>query len=45
MHDIIDVWGYTEILYNLRFVSAVFCLVKHFYSFDRNMHGPNLAFF
>ena len=37
MHNIIDVWGYTEILHNLHFVSAVFCLVKHFFSFDRNM--------
>ena len=29
MHNIINVWGYTEILHNLRFVSAVFCQVKH----------------
>ena len=29
MHSIINVWGYTEILHNLRFVSAVFCQVKH----------------
>ena len=25
MHNIINVWGYTEILQNLRFVSAVIC--------------------
>ena len=45
MHNIINVWGYTEILHNLCFVSAVFCRMKHFFSFDRNMHGPNLTFF
>ena len=31
MHNIINVWGCTEILHNLRFVPAVFCLVKHFF--------------
>ena len=30
MHNIINVWGYTEILHNLCFLSAVFWLVKHF---------------
>ena len=45
MYNIINVWGYTEIVHNLCFVSAAFCLVKHFFSFDRNMHGLNLAFF
>ena len=29
MLNIINVCGYTEILHNLRFVSAVFCQVKH----------------
>ena len=29
MHNIINVWGYTEMVNNLCFVSAVFCLVKH----------------
>ena len=47
MHNIINVWGYTEILHNLRSVSAVFCLVKHFFSFDRNMglNWPSFNFF
>ena len=31
MHNTINVWGYTEILHNLYFDSAVFCLVKHFF--------------
>ena len=31
MHNTINVWGYTEILHNLCFVSAVFCLEKHFF--------------
>ena len=38
MHNVINVWGYTEILHNLRFVSAVFSS-ETFFSFDRNMHG------
>ena len=45
MHNIINVWSYTEILHNLRFVSAVFCQVKHSFYLIVNIHGPNLAFF
>ena len=31
MHNIINVWGYTEILHNLRFVSAVFLPSETFF--------------
>ena len=31
MHNIIDVWGYTEILHNLHFVSAVFLSSETFF--------------
>ena len=31
MHNIINVWGYTEILHNLRFVSAVFLSSETFF--------------
>ena len=46
MHNIIIVWGYSEILHNLCFFSTSFFLVKQFFfSFERNMHGPNLVLF
>ena len=46
MQNIINLWDYTEVLHNLCFVSTSFLFSEtFFFSFDCNMHGPNLAFF